>query len=184
MDQTGEFTLHISRLQPEYLTFGIWWGEKSTPKTPTHMICWLTLLQLVWMHLPLKFLLTLQPKPHGARKTHKVLVLCKQLSHQLYGKNIGSTKDLLDALETTFGAVGGSSTYLQLVNMVKIQFTDSTDMLSQIQAFQDNYNRITLNGHSMLSKDLAILMFCLSLPDSYESTAWQYLDNITAIANY
>ena len=27
-------------------------------------------------------------------------------------------------------------------------------------------------------------MFCLSLPDSYEPTAWQYLDNITVIANY
>ena len=27
-------------------------------------------------------------------------------------------------------------------------------------------------------------MFCWSLPDSYELTAWQYLDNIAAIANY
>ena len=27
-------------------------------------------------------------------------------------------------------------------------------------------------------------MFCSSLLDSYELTAWQYLDNITAIANY
>ena len=35
---------------------------------------------------------------------------------------------------------GGASTYLQVVNMVKIQFTDSVDMLSQIQQFQDNYN--------------------------------------------
>ena len=41
-----------------------------------------------------------------------------------------------------------------------------------------------LNGHSKLSKDLATFLFCLSLLDSYESTAWQYLDNITAIANY
>ena len=41
-----------------------------------------------------------------------------------------------------------------------------------------------LNDHSRLSEELAAFMFCLSLPDSYESTAWQYLDNITSIANY
>ena len=75
-------------------------------------------------------------------------------------------------------------TYLQLVNMVKIQFTDSMDLLSQIQQFQDNYNRITLNGHSQLSKDLATFMFCSSLPDSYKPTAQQYLDNVTVISNY
>ena len=58
------------------------------------------------------------------------------------------------------------------------------DLLPQIQTFQDNYNWITLNGHSRLSEDLTTFMFCLSLPDSYELTAQQYLDNITAIANY
>ena len=58
------------------------------------------------------------------------------------------------------------------------------DLLSQIQQFQDNYNRITSNGQSKLSEDLATFMFCLSLPDSYEPTARQYLDNIMAIANY
>ena len=79
---------------------------------------------------------------------------------------------------------GGASTYLQLVNMVKIQFTNSTDLLSQIQQFQDNYNRITSNGHSRLSEDLATIMFCSSLPTSYELTTQQYLDNITVIANY
>ena len=77
-------------------------------------------------------------------------------------------KDLFDALEATFGKAGGASTYLQLVNMVEIQFTDSTDLLSQIQQFQDNYNCIMLNGHSRLSKDLATFMFCSSLPESYE----------------
>ena len=96
----------------------------------------------------------------------------------------GVAKDLFDALEATFGEVGGASTYLQLVNMVKIQITNSMDLLSQIQQFQDNYNRITLNGYSRLSEDLATFMFCLSLPTSYELTTWQYLDNITAIANY
>ena len=98
--------------------------------------------------------------------------------------HLGTTKELLDALETTFGAVGGASTYLQLVNMVKIQFTDSMDLLPQIQVSQDNYNQITLNGHSKLSENLATFMFCSSLPDSYELTAQQYLDNITVIANY
>ena len=51
-------------------------------------------------------------------------------------------------LETDFGRVGGALTYLQLVNMVKIEFTDSMDLLLQIQQFLENYNRITLNGHS------------------------------------
>ena len=58
------------------------------------------------------------------------------------------------------------------------------DLLPQIQTFQDNYNLITSNGHSKLSEDLATFLFCSSLPDSYELTAQQYLDNITAIANY
>ena len=96
----------------------------------------------------------------------------------------GIAKDLYNALEAAFGKAGGALTYLQLVNMVKIQFTDSMDLLSQIQVFQDNYNWITSNGHSRLSKDLATFMFCSSLPDSYKPTAWQYLDNISVIANY
>ena len=33
---------------------------------------------------------------------------------------LGTAKELLDALETTFGVAWGASTYLQLVNMVKI----------------------------------------------------------------
>ena len=99
-------------------------------------------------------------------------------------ENLPTAKEILDGLETEFGTAGGAQTYLQLVNMVKLQFTDLTDLLLQIQGFQDNYNLITLNGHSRLSKDLATFMFCLSLLDSYELTARQYLDNITAIANY
>ena len=96
----------------------------------------------------------------------------------------GVAKDLWDALEAEFRKVGGALTYLQLVNMVTIQFTNSMELLPQIQQFQDNYNRITLNGHSRLSKDLATFMFCSSLPNSYELTTWQYLDNIMVIANY
>ena len=99
-------------------------------------------------------------------------------------QSLPTAKEVLDALETKFGAAGGAQTYLQLVNMVKLQFTDSTDLLPQIQQFQDNYNLIMSNGHSRLSKDLTTFMFCSSLLDSYESTARQYLDNITAIANY
>ena len=62
----------------------------------------------------------------------------------------GVTKDIYDALETAYGQAGGALTYLHLVNLVKIQFTDSMDLLLQIQQFQDNYNQITLNGHSKL----------------------------------
>ena len=50
----------------------------------------------------------------------------------------GVAKDMWDALETQFRKAGGATTYLQLVNMVKIQFTDSTDLLPQIHQFQDN----------------------------------------------
>ena len=53
---------------------------------------------------------------------------------------MGIAKDLLDALETAFRAAGGVVMYLQLVNMVKIQFTDESDLLPQIQGFQENYN--------------------------------------------
>ena len=96
----------------------------------------------------------------------------------------GVAKDLFNALEATFRKAGGASTYLQLVNMVKIQFTDLMELLPQIQQFQDNHNCITSNDHSKLSKDLATFMFCSNLPDSYEPTAQQYLNNITVIANY
>ena len=99
-------------------------------------------------------------------------------------ESLGTVKVVLDTMEADFGAAGGAQTYLQLVNMVKLQFTDLTDLLLQIQGFQDNYNLITLNGHSRLSEDLATFLFCSSLLDSYESTARQYLDNITSIANY
>ena len=51
-------------------------------------------------------------------------------------------------LETDFGQAGGASTYLQLVNMVKIEFTDLTELLPQIQGFLENYNRIVSNSHS------------------------------------
>ena len=40
------------------------------------------------------------------------------------------------------------------------------------------------NGHGRHFEDLATFMFCSSLPNSYEPTAWQYLDNVMVIANY
>ena len=42
----------------------------------------------------------------------------------------GVTKDIYTTLEATYGQAGGASTYLQLVNLVKIQFTNSMDLLS------------------------------------------------------
>ena len=92
--------------------------------------------------------------------------------------------ELWTKLETDFRKVGGALPYLQLVNMVKIEFTNLTELLPQIQQFLENYNRIMSNGHSKLSKDLAIFMFCSSLPTSYEQMAQQYLDGISAISNY
>ena len=41
-------------------------------------------------------------------------------------------------LKQDFGKAGGASTYLQMVNMVKIEFTDSTELLPQIQQFLEN----------------------------------------------
>ena len=94
---------------------------------------------------------------------------------------LGIPKQVLDALETEIRAAGGAQTYLQLVSMVKLQFTNLMDLLPQIQQFQDNYNLIMSNGHSKLSEDLATFLFCSSLPDSYKSTARQCLHNVMII---
>ena len=83
----------------------------------------------------------------------------------------GKAHELWAKLEADFGQAGGASTYLQLVNMVKIEFTDSMELLQQIEQFLENYNRIMSNGHSKLSEDLATFMFCSSLPASYKQTA-------------
>ena len=45
---------------------------------------------------------------------------------------------LWTGLENCFGKVEGATTDLQLVNMVKIQFTDLTDLLPQIQELLDH----------------------------------------------
>ena len=98
--------------------------------------------------------------------------------------------DVVDAamfwthLETKYGKAGGANTYLQFVRMIKQTFTDSADLLSQIQKFQENYQRVLSNGHSNITEDLIVFMFCSALPDSYQDTARQYLDNIDDITKY
>ena len=98
--------------------------------------------------------------------------------------NQGTAKLMWDALEAKFRKAGRASTYFQLVNMVKIQFTNSLDLLLQIQEFQENCTQILSNGHSTLSKDITTFIFCSCLPNSYQDTTWKYFDNITSIANY
>ena len=87
-------------------------------------------------------------------------------------------------LETKYGKAGGANTYLQFVGMIKQTFTNSADLLSQIQKFQENYQRVLSNGHSSITEDLVVFMFCSALPDSYQDTAHQYLDNINDITKY
>ena len=114
------------------------------------------------------------------KKNAQVLGLMQATASPVIWQNYvqyGIANDLFDALETEFGKVAGASTYLQLVNMVKIQFTNLMEFLPQIQQFQDNYNHIILNGHSRLSKDLPTFMFCSSLPESYKLTGRQYHGN-------
>ena len=88
-------------------------------------------------------------------------------------ENLPTAKEILDGLETEFGAAGGAQTYLQLVNMVKIQITDGTDLLPQIQNFQDNYNLITSNGHSKLSEDLATFLFFQTHMNRLPGNTWK-----------
>ena len=75
----------------------------------------------------------------------------------------------------------GALTYLQMVNMITIKMTNSEDLLSQIQDFQENYTRIMLNSHSKFFKDLVTFTFCSMLPPSYQETTHH---NITDIKNY
>ena len=87
-------------------------------------------------------------------------------------------------LETKYGKAGGANTYQQFVGMIKQTFTDSTEFLSKIQKFQENYQRILSNGHSNITEDLVVFMFCSALPNSYQDTACQYLNNIDDIMKY
>ena len=88
------------------------------------------------------------------------------------------------ALETKYGKAGGATTYLQVVSLYKVHMMDSSPLLSQIQAFQENYTRILANGHSKISEDIATFIFCSSLPTSYQDLASQHLTSIEDITKY
>ena len=98
--------------------------------------------------------------------------------------DVGDAATFWTCLETKYGKAGGANTYLQFVGMIKQTFHDSSDLLSQIQKFQENYQHVLSNGHSTITEDLVVFMFCSALPDSYQDTARQYLDNIDDITKY
>ena len=98
--------------------------------------------------------------------------------------DVGDAVTFWTCLETKYRKAGGANTYLQFIGMIKQTFTDSTDLLSQIQKFQENYQRVLSNGHSTITEDLIVFMFCSTLPDSYQDTARQYLNNIDDITKY
>ena len=98
--------------------------------------------------------------------------------------DVGDAATFWTHLETKYRKAGGANTYLQFVGMIKQMFTDSTDLLSQIQKFQENYQHMLSNGHSTITEDLVVFMFCSALPDSYQDTTRQYLDNINDITKY
>ena len=98
--------------------------------------------------------------------------------------DVGDATTFWTRLETKYGKAGGANTHLQFVRMIKQTFTDSADLLSQIQKFQENYQCVLSNGHSNITEDLVVFMFCSALPDSYQDTARQYLDNIDDITKY
>ena len=98
--------------------------------------------------------------------------------------DVGDAATFWTCLETKYGKAGGANTYLQFVGMIKQTFHDSSDLLSQIQKFQENYQRVLSNGHSNITEDLVVFMFCSALPDSYQDTARQYLNNIDDITKY
>ena len=98
--------------------------------------------------------------------------------------DVGDAAMFWTHLETKYGKAGGANTYLQFVGMIKQTFTDSVDLLSQIQKFQENYQCVLSNVHSNITEDLVVFMFCSALPNSYQDTARQYLDNINDITKY
>ena len=98
--------------------------------------------------------------------------------------DVGNAATFWTRLETKYGKAGGVNTYLQFVRMIRQTFTNSADLLSQIQKFQENYQRMLSNGHSNITEDLVVFMFCSTLSNSYQDTAYQYLDNIEDITKY
>ena len=98
--------------------------------------------------------------------------------------DVGDAATFWTRPETKYGKAGGANTYLQFVGMIKQTFHNSVDLLSQIQKFQENYQCVLSNGHSTITEDLVVFMFCSTLPNSYQDTACQYLDNIDDITKY
>ena len=98
--------------------------------------------------------------------------------------DVGDATTFWTRLETKYRKAGGANTYLQFVGMIKQTFHNSTDLLSQLQKFQENYQCIPSNGHSNITEDLVVFMFCSALPDSNQDTAHQYLNNIDDITKY
>ena len=98
--------------------------------------------------------------------------------------DVGDAAMFWTHLETKYGKARGANTNLQFVGMIKTTFSDSTDLLSQIQKFQENYQCMLSNGHSTITEDLIVFMFCSTLPDSYQDTTHQYLDTIDDITKY
>ena len=88
------------------------------------------------------------------------------------------------ALEMKYGKAGWATTYLQVVSLYKVHMMDSSPLLPQIQAFQENYMQILANGHSKILEDIATFIFCSSLPTSYQDLASQYLTSIEDITKY
>ena len=98
--------------------------------------------------------------------------------------NHAEAATLWAALETKYGKAGGATTYLQVVSLYKVHMMDSSPLLPQIQAFQENYTWILANSHSKISEDIATFIFCSSLPTSYQDLASQYLTSIEDITKY
>ena len=98
--------------------------------------------------------------------------------------NVGDAAMFGTCLETKYGKAREANTYLQFIGMIKTTFSNSVDLLSQIQKFQENYQHVLSNGHSTITEDLVVFMFCSALPDSYQDTTCQYLNNIDDITKY
>ena len=98
--------------------------------------------------------------------------------------DVGDAAKFWTRLETKYRKAGGANTYLQFIEIIKQTFHNSSDLLSQIQKFQENYQCVLSNGYSSITEDLVVFMFCSTLPDSYQDTTRQYLDNVDDITKY
>ena len=73
--------------------------------------------------------------------------------------NHAEAATLWAALETKYGQAGGATTYLQVVSLYKVHMMDSSPLLPQIQAFQENYIWILVNSHSKILEDITTFIF-------------------------